>query len=453
MSDLVTKFRRAKAKLLGTAAADIVVPYQLPCSCGATVSGIRQLTSQQASCSRCGTHFFILPVNVYPATRRVSSEVIGGSFGNRLAAATRELIPAGQTSSPEKRSRNNTVEDRGSSRTAGKPGSGKQRSSAESARSGVSSAVSDTSGRSERRGSDPVRKTTSTAGRGIDQTADRGRTERQVPRADVRRIAKRTFTPFRLAMVGVFVAVGLTGWWSWHRKQIENARYQWVTYTDRASECLKEGNLEELEAALIKVTDAAGILGKNDREFQLSENLLNETRAVNHLSNLDLISELQSTYEKNQRPDPNRANSAARSLQNGWHIFQCRVIPLDPQSSEVELDLPPTLEADSVRVVIDSTAMAQAARAMPDASLIFAAMIESCVTPSGDSGDWLIRLRPDSWTLLTTPLHCRTAGLPVDEDPAIASQLEKQQTFLASTDIIQMNTEDALRRQQKEQQQ
>src|SRR5580704_4032566 len=41
-------------------------PFEVGCSCGHQVAGIRKLTYQSVTCHRCGNVLFVLPIDVYP---------------------------------------------------------------------------------------------------------------------------------------------------------------------------------------------------------------------------------------------------------------------------------------------------------------------------------------------------------------------------------------------------
>ena len=92
MTSLKARLSKAKARLFGTATKDIVVPFELPCDCGHRVTGIRRASWQIATCSACEARVYVLPVNVYPATKRVRSEVLDGSVANRLGVIVRDLV-------------------------------------------------------------------------------------------------------------------------------------------------------------------------------------------------------------------------------------------------------------------------------------------------------------------------------------------------------------------------
>ncbi len=255
MSELSNKLNRAKAQLFGTAAAEIKVPFQLECECGHRVAGIRQPTSQIVECSQCHTEHFVLPVNVYPTTRRVPSEVLGGSFQQRLFAVIGQLIPRKpptvdrrpKTDRPAGKSAGRQENDSGAGLASGNPAYAETgRSASES--SGDSSGRAATGSRSDRRTAEPEPKATLR------------------PRVPLTSRIKRQFTVFRLMMFTVLIVVVSTAAWMVHRRQLEQARIAWRSAIDETERMLAEAQFGELEQLLIRADAAAAKLGRNDAE-------------------------------------------------------------------------------------------------------------------------------------------------------------------------------------------
>ena len=462
MADLTTKIRRAKAKLLGTAAADIVVPFQMECQCGTAVTGIRRQTSQQATCTACHQTLFILPVNVYPTTRRVASEVVGGSFGTRLAAATRELIPNTpvdpSTDRPD-RSRTSASSSGTKSAASGRSGSAAGPSPGSANRAGAGNTRT-ASGRSGVRGEASAsgtseKKRISGADSGAHETVSgasgRAAGQAQRPRRDVSTVARQTLTPFRLLMCGVVIAVSLTGLWSWNQRRQDNARHAWRIASDNIAESLAAENLQKLESDLQQAVDAAAILRRTDLEAQAVSNLLLQTRAVNNLCGVDLFGELSATYQPDGTPDPVKVRTAEQLLIAGWHVFQCRILAHDSSERVVSLQLPVEFGSDSLRTTIESSPLRHTMEAFSGNSPVFAARIVSCHPPASAGGEWKVTLDPETLTLMTSVAHCRAAGLPAAEDQEMIDQLKRQDEFVKSTDLESLREQDRAHRRAREQ--
>ncbi|MCP4510475.1 MAG: hypothetical protein GY826_29210, partial [Fuerstiella sp.] len=84
MLSTVERLKQIKGRLQGTAEAAVAVPYEVTCACGTSVTGTRRASWIEAECQTCLQSVFVLPANVYPSTPSVPSEILGGSFADRL---------------------------------------------------------------------------------------------------------------------------------------------------------------------------------------------------------------------------------------------------------------------------------------------------------------------------------------------------------------------------------
>ncbi|MCA9065020.1 MAG: hypothetical protein KDA96_18245, partial [Planctomycetaceae bacterium] len=91
MAEFLTRLKRATSRLVGDSAAQFPTPFQIQCSCGQPVAGMRQPAAQILRCQHCQATLYALPINVYPRTHRVHSEVISSHLSDRLSAAVTEL--------------------------------------------------------------------------------------------------------------------------------------------------------------------------------------------------------------------------------------------------------------------------------------------------------------------------------------------------------------------------
>lgn len=435
---LTSRLQRARAKLLNSAAQDIAVPFELVCVCGQRIAGIRQTTSQQVTCSACGERRFVLPVNVYPSTQRVPSEVVGGPFRKRLAAATRELLPRRRPveAAPTRSSSSSAPSAQPLSPSAAAPTGGRGQAAARRTREGTSQHWAAADNPPPR----PARTTAATV-----ETPD---AEFPARTATVRRAARRAVTPFRLLMAGILLTACLTAWWSWHRNRLENARQTWRDAMDLAEAAVQERRLPELQTALQDAVDAARLLHRSDPEVQLAANLLLETQAVNQLSSVDLASELQGALDARGRWHPQRAQTVETVLRNGWYLFDCQVYSVDDAAARMRLDLPLRIGPFTVHLEVQSSLLQTAAAALPETSLLFAARVAACQPPLDSTGEWIIQLDADSCALLTSDIHCLEAGL--DVDAAVQRQLTQQRQLIEATDVLTLRTTDQQRRQDRQ---
>lgn len=443
MTEFTTKLRRARARLRGTAATEFPVPYDVLCHCGAHVLGIRTSEPQQVVCQNCGSVRYILPVNVYPTTLRVPSEVLGGSFRSRLLTVARELLPAGRTGSGRTET---TAEVQPNGRAAARYSSRITNPSDDPYVDGQTGAGAD--------GTDAAR---TDDGRSIQADDASGGTmrardgavavsaKRRRSRGDLARAIRRKVTPFRLLMLGAALILAMTGWWSWRQHQLDLARRAWREGRDRADTALNAGELPELEDALQDLVNAGRALGRQDAEFHLADNLLQQTRAVRKLNSNDMWEQLEAAYGVDGSADPGAAKLAENAMGSGWYIFDCRLLTDAADRDLVKLDLPLDVRGDSVQILLASPLMQQAAVTLGGAPVLFAARVQTCEAPAGDDGGWTIHLDPGTCALMTSDVHAAAAGLTAAVRPGLAAQLQLQQKFLDDSDLTRLKQEQPAR--------
>ena len=283
MEGKVKNLKRMKARLAGEANASVEVPFELTCECGETIRGVRRTRGIQKQCDQCGEALFVLPMNVYPATKSVSSEVIGGGFADRLKVIVGEFLPAKKKPKPSK---NAAVAAK--SATAGKP-------------------VPDTEAETAR----PKPKL---------------RIPR-IPRVDLRKAARRTFSPFRLVIISSLCVVGLTGYWLTQQKAEEAARQVWLSSTDQIQTLLQDGKAVELEALLDETVSAGRVLGKADEEWRLTFNLSQETHAINNLAASDLLAAFHAAYDDTGTMRENAPQDITDASKSGVFVFDSSLRP------------------------------------------------------------------------------------------------------------------------------
>ena len=420
MRSLASKFLRVKSRLLGTAALDIPTPFEITCECGHRITGIRKATAQQAECSQCGAVRFVLPVNVYPSTRRVGSEVAGGAISDRLAAAAKELAPTAQTG---------TAMDSADAEASPK-------------------AHDSTSTPADRR---------EKAGSRTDTRRDSADAEQPARAAsqpvDIKRVARRTFTPFRLLMAGALAVVIVTGWYSIRQKRMADARQDWRTSVDAVELALEEQKFDDLQQPLDVAVQAAALLDKHDAEARRMINLFYQTTAVNQLSAVDLVAELQRAYLKSGQLDESRVKDLKKALTLGVQFFDCPLSVIEDSEACVRLNLP--LRIGKHRVIIEShsSLLRQAAADLQGTSIIFAAKIAACRSPldADSDGSWSLELASQGCALLTSGLHCTQIGLDFETQPLLQQQLQRQQKLIESIDLHELERQDEQRQMAREQ--
>jgi hypothetical protein len=388
MPDTISPIKRAKARLFGTATEEIPVTFEVKCGCGKTISGTRRTTWQQATCDSCFATHYVLPVNVYPATPNVASEVIGGSFLHRLTVVGRELIagsPSSQHSAP----------------------TAKQKPRRES-----------------------PQKTTDADS--VPQPARRWNWPRlRFPKVDIAGIARRTFTPFRLLMLSMVTVMCVTGGWMWHRHALESARHTWRQNLDEIPAALEQGDLRTLETLLADAVTAGNTLGRQDAEWRATLNLYQETQAVNQLTTADLLNALLDAYTESQNLKPDALQSVIAEVGGEVFVFDSLIEPVTSATGIYAVDMPLAIGGHEIEVLLPLPAMEELVQQPSGRQCLFTARIISVLSPDETSGQqWVIGLEPQSFTLLTSPELCKEFGLPVDDESPLATILQQQKEFI-----------------------
>ncbi|MFM8727619.1 MAG: hypothetical protein ACKON9_21115 [Planctomycetaceae bacterium] len=418
MSGLGGRILRAKAKLFGTAAQEIPVPFEVYCECGGRAAGIRRVSYQVADCSDCGRMLYVLPVNPYPATRRVPSEVAAGGLAGRAAAAVRELAGessagAGSGGGAGKRSAESVGERREAVSGSVKPG----RRAAVSSPSGEpvpsSSAVP---------AAPAVPQVSQVAAQPVPQQAVQAVPVLQEVSLAVR--LRRTFSPVRLLVTASLLLLCLTVWWMVQQRRQDVARRVWRQQQDAVQQALQAGDLSQLTASLERVVEAAGILGRRDTEALRAESLLRQCRAVNQLSQLDLVSSLQQLADGNRLTDE-RVTAEVRGL---VFVFEAGLKSLADNGGVLELDLPLQAGVWRVRILTEAQSLRQLHSAAPQRPILFAAALRAGRSDQS-AGSLQLLLDDSSVVVLTEAVTAGAAGYSA-ADASVAELLRQQEQSL-----------------------
>ena len=410
MSGLGGRILRAKAKLFGTAAKEIPVPFEVYCECGGRAAGIRRASYQAADCSDCGRMMYVLPVNPYPATRRISSEVAAGGLAGRAAAAVREL--AGETSAGAAGGGESAGERAGErGERSGTVKAGRRRTAAASAATQASSSAAE-----------PAAAAVSAAAQSVPQQA--AQVVPVLPRVSLAVRLRRIFSPVRLLVTASLLLLSLTVWWMVQQRRQDVARRVWRQQQDAVEQALQAGDLPQLTASLERVVEAAGILGRRDSEALRAESLLRQCQAVNQLSQLDLVSSLQQLADGNRLTDE-RMTAEVRGL---VFVFEAGLKPLADHGGVLELDLPLQAGARRVRILTEAQTLRQLHSAASQRPVLFAAALQAGRVDQSD-GSLQLRLDDSSVVVLTQAVTAAAAGYSA-ADASVAELLRQQEQSL-----------------------
>ena len=431
MTSLKARLSKAKARLFGTATKDIVVPFELPCDCGHRVTGIRRASWQIATCSACEARVYVLPVNVYPATKRVRSEVLDGSVANRLGVIVRDLVAGESEPAADSRASSHPMSSIPKSgnqpavRTSARRNGSLTNAGADS-RQDDSSDVSDVPSKRSRKGSSQIRHAQAAAL--VSEPILVEAPVVRVPRPSFAVIARRVFTPFRLLMLSAVVLIAATGWWVVTQRRMDEARKTWRREMDIADKALDGKDMSALSDSLAKAVAAGQILQRDDAETRRANSLWLQTKALQEFSTTDLISALSGGMTADGEPDAAKAAAAAESIVGKWFAFESLLVSA---GNELQTDMSLIIDTLPVTMIVDSPVLQNAVTAMPQSPLFFVASVKSCEVVDGGRA-LQIRLESNSCTLVTTEFHAAEFGFTAENTRGLEALLERQTAFLKS---------------------
>ena len=425
------KLKRIKARLSGQGHETADESYEIECHCGEIVRGKRRHSWVESKCSACGHLHFVLPVNPYPSTESVPSEVLVGRFSDRLKVVVSEFFPSRKKESVAER----TTKKRGQSRpraTYLEPDADDQQSEQDS-----EDYPGDFAPEPEDMSPQPVEtKSRSKKNRAVKLESDSGTAEPlnspalavpSLPKIDVAGITKRIFTPFRLLLVAGVAVIWFTVSAVISRQETQDAHQIWLDAEESIEEQLRSEDMVGLRDVLTKTLAAGETLELTDSDWRIRSNLLGETHAVLDLSNHSMLDAFDAVYPNGQF-NPAATNSV-ESLVGDVFVFDTWVTRHN--DSCYTLDLPLTPGNHRVNVYLPFAAIPGLGDA--DGRAILAARVRNVKKPSAASSQWHVLLDPESVYLLTSDVHCRQVGLDPDYYPDIRSVIDGQREFVAQS--------------------
>lgn len=411
MSSLLAKFAKAKSRLFGSAPESIPVPFEVPCDCGHRVTGIRRTSYQIAVCSACQSSIYVLPVNVYPTTKRIRSEVVDGPVLSRVGTVVRDLVRGDaapehdepqEQRSPQKPQDSNALRDYGAAVDL-KPKSRKSKRSASDDGSSLGSPVE-------------VNAQESTAAIPLVQ----------VPRPSFATQMRRAFSPTRVLALAGCVILCSTGFWIIHQRKMEQARKVWRLEMDRAETALKQKDLNTLGESLRLAVRAAKTLSRTDEESRVAESLLRQTEAVQQLTSIDLVSQFSNVVRKDGSLDVAKAMNVADGLKDQRFAFDLVLKRRTAGDAVFQLDFPLIVEGMAIDIFVSSSVLSSCLSDRLDASVLFSACVRDCRPPDSVNGRWEIVLDGRSCTLVTTDFHAEQLGFDLKSSTSLQAVLRSQ---------------------------
>lgn len=417
MSSLLAKLAKAKSRLFGSAPEAIPVPFEVPCDCGHRVTGIRRTSYQIAVCSACQSSIFVLPVNVYPTTKRIRSEVVDGPVLERVGTVVRDLVrgdnPPEAAESQEPRSIRKPKETEGL-RDYGAAVDLKPR------------------GRKSKRSSDEDG-SSSDDGAAVNARESAGSIPLvQVPRPSFSIRMRRVFSPTRVLALAGCVILCSTGFWTIHQRKLEQARKVWRLEMDRAETALKQKDLNTLSESLTLAVKAAKTLSRTDEDARVAESLLRQTEAVQQLTSMDLVTQFSNVTRNDGSLDVARAGNVADGLKGHRFVFELVLKRRTAGETEFQLDFPLIIQDTAIDVFVSSSVLSSCVVDGSEPNVLFTACVHECRPPSPGHRRWEIVLDGPSCTLVTTEFHAEHLGFDLKTSTSLQPLLENQAKIVRS---------------------
>ncbi len=351
--------------------------FEVICSCGKRIQGIRTGSGQRVRCESCHHHAFVLPRDVYPPPRRKKS-------------------------------------GRGSKKKSAKPG------------------VADNDGlrigeQFAELGHHLRTLIALIAGRLTGRFTSAGRT--------VLEWLKSLYSPFRLLVLVMLTVVVGTAWWGVHRSRLESAERTLREATERGDQALAEEDFPTASREFAAAVGALDQLQRNDAAALAVRQKARESRAASQLlkvSLFELAGELSAAFDGG---DPGWATDFRSLYEDEWLVLETEL--QSPVSTEpgvpYELDLPLLAGDQPVVVQLPGDLFARFASDSFPRRVVFAARIESFSHQTDGLRRFVIGLHGESAFLWSSPGVLTAIGFATEEeDPAgglsevLAEQAELQ---------------------------
>ena len=419
------KLKRIKARLSGQGHETADEPYEVECQCGEMIRGKRRHSWIESRCDSCGQTHFILPVNPYPSTESVPSEVLVGRFSDRLKVVVSELFPSKQPKTAAER-------------TAKKRKKARPRATYLEPEPDVQSdhESDDYSGDFAPEPEDMPVKSVEAKARAVQLESTAGTGEPvgspvlsmpSLPKVDVVGGLKRVFTPFRLLLIAGAVVVWFTVGAVISKQETRAAHQVWLDAEEAIQEQLKSEDMMSLRDVLTETLAAAETLELTDSDWRTRSNLLGETHAVLELSNHSLLDAFATAYPDGQFDLT--GTKSVEALVGDVFVFDTWVTC--HEDSYYTLDLPLASGSHRVNVYLPYSAITGLGGS--DGRAIFAARIKHVKSPYASPYQWHILLDPESVYLFTSDVHCRQVGLDPDSYPDVRAIIDGQRDFVAQS--------------------
>lgn len=165
---------------------------------------------------------------------------------------------------------------------------------------------------------------------------------------------KWVFSPVKLAIYAVLIAVALTGWFLNHRQVVANAERDVIAEPELGKAALKDGNFDLAAEHFHKAAAAIQVLGLDDEHSRRIVQLSRETQTISHLAPTSIIDLVRRVDQAGVTEDHFWKPPERISFENQWVAFDASV---EKRGDKLAVALPVTVgDRKNIFIRIDSPA-------------------------------------------------------------------------------------------------
>ena len=214
---------------------------------------------------------------------------------------------------------------------------------------------------------------------------------------------KRTVTPFRLLILGIFVIVAVTFFVKWNSNQQDDAEWELKNAVSRAEAALKNGDFFTSAKEYQKACAALDVLKRNDAQEKTIRQRFKESTAAGNLladSVFDILNELAKEIDSDSsRPQRLFENSYI----NRWIVMETIVERLKDSDgrSRIAIDFPFEVVGRPVEFEANLSVFKKLPVDREEHRVIFAAQVQRIQLQEAEHPYWTITLQPETAFLWT----------------------------------------------------
>lgn len=224
--------------------------------------------------------------------------------------------------------------------------------------------------------------------------------------------------PLHLAIFLICLILSVTGLWTYHRWQFDQATRLLAVLPQQGLQFLDEGKIAEAGEIFRKTSQAVATVGRTDFEARKWQQLARETNAVKTLSSTTLEDLVADVSDFHKQPTLKWREVFTRNYQGQWLILDSTALR-EGENGQTHLEVPFSVNGEQVRLTLDFPDQTLSSGNLSPTRAIFAAQIRDCLS-EGRLG-WNVTLDPSSVVYLTNPqiytsLRLMTGDSAVDEE-------------------------------------